>query len=116
MWVWPWYLTWFIALAALLDWRVTGRTAVLFSLLLPLLYIFFPSLPDPVWWQRYRAVFVFLPPLLFAGWYGVARLKLLLRAGVACLLRPSRLSLATPSTVEYEHCTVVRRLHREQYA
>ena len=26
------------------------------SLLVPLTYIFYPTLPDPVWWQRYRAV------------------------------------------------------------
>jgi hypothetical protein len=30
-WFWPWYVTWFVALAALLDWRVSGRVAVLFS-------------------------------------------------------------------------------------
>lgn len=78
VWVWPWYVTWFVALAALLDWRVTGRTAVLFSLLVPLIYILYPTLPEPVWWQRYRALFVFLPPLLFAGWYGVGRLRQLL--------------------------------------
>jgi hypothetical protein len=70
VWFWPWYATWFVALAALLDWRVTGRTAVMLALLVPLIYIFFPSLPDPVWWQRYRAVLAFGPPLLFAGWYG----------------------------------------------
>lgn len=71
VWFWPWYVTWFVALAALLDWRVTGRTAILFSLLAPLVYIFYPTLPDPVWWQRYRAVMIFVPPLLFAGWHGV---------------------------------------------
>ena len=70
VWFWPWYVTWLVALAALLDWRVTGRTTVLFSLLVPLTYIFFPSLPDPVWWQRYRALMIFLPPLLFAAWHG----------------------------------------------
>ena len=93
VWVWPWYVTWFVALAALLDWRVTGRTAVLFSLLLPLLYIFFPSLPDPVWWQRYRAVFVFLPPLLFAGWYGVARLKQLVLGRRSVPVPPEQVEL-----------------------
>lgn len=71
VWFWPWYVTWFVALAALLDWRVTGRTALLFSLLVPLTYIFYPTLPDPVWWQRYRAVMIFVPPLLFAGWHGL---------------------------------------------
>ncbi len=70
VWFWPWYVTWFVALAALLDWRVTGRTALLFSLLVPLIYIFYPTLVDPVWWQRYRAVMIFVPPLLFAGWHG----------------------------------------------
>lgn len=75
VWVWPWYVTWFVALAALLDWRVTGRTAVLLSLLVPLIYIFFPTLPEPVWWQRYRALIIFIPPLLFAAWYGVGRLR-----------------------------------------
>jgi hypothetical protein len=71
VWFWPWYVTWFVALAALLDWRVTGRTALLLSLLVPLIYIFYPTLPDPVWWQRYRAVMIFVPPLLFAGWHGM---------------------------------------------
>lgn len=71
VWFWPWYVTWFVALAALLDWKVTGRTAVLFSLLVPLTYIFYPNLPDPVWWQRYRAVMIFVPPLLYAGWHGL---------------------------------------------
>lgn len=71
VWFWPWYVTWFVALAALLDWQVTGRTAVLFSLLVPLTYMFYPNLPDPVWWQRYRAVLIFVPPLLYAGWHGL---------------------------------------------
>lgn len=71
VWFWPWYVTWFVALAALLDWQTTGRTAVLFSLLVPLTYIFYPNLPDPVWWQRYRAVMIFVPPLLYAGWHGL---------------------------------------------
>jgi hypothetical protein len=79
VWFWPWYVTWFVALAAILDWRVTGRTAVMVSLLVPLIYIFYPTLPDPVWWQRYRAVLVFVPPLLFAGWHGVRLLRELLR-------------------------------------
>lgn len=88
VWVWPWYVTWFVALAALLDWRVTGRTALLFSLLAPLIYIFFPTLPEPVWWQQYRAVLVFVPPLLFAAWYGVARLRDLLRSRQPLPARP----------------------------
>ncbi len=71
VWFWPWYATWFVALAALLDWRVTGRTAVMLSLLVPLTYVFYPNLPDPLWWQRYRAVFIFTPPLLFALWHGI---------------------------------------------
>ncbi len=75
VWFWPWYVTWFVALAALLDWRVTGRTAILFSLLAPLTYVFYPTLPDPVWWQRYRAVMIFVPPLLFAGWHGAYALQ-----------------------------------------
>lgn len=75
VWFWPWYATWFVALAALLDWRVTGKTAVMFSLLVPLTYIFYPNLPDPVWWQRYRAVMIFVPPLLFAAWHGVRVLR-----------------------------------------
>ncbi len=75
VWFWPWYVTWLVALAALLDWRVTGRTAVLFSLLAPLTYVFFPTLPDPVWWQRYRAVMIIVPPLLFAAWHGVRVLR-----------------------------------------
>ncbi|HEX6292546.1 MAG TPA: hypothetical protein VFZ66_25390, partial [Herpetosiphonaceae bacterium] len=70
VWFWPWYVTWFVALAALLDWNVTGRTALLFSLLAPLTYAFYPTTIDAVWWQQYRAVLIFVPPLLFAGWHG----------------------------------------------
>jgi hypothetical protein len=70
VWFWPWYLTWFLALAALLDWRVTARTAIIFSLLSPLTYIFFPATANPTWWQQYRALMVFLPPILFAAWHG----------------------------------------------
>jgi hypothetical protein len=76
VWFWPWYITWFVALAALLDWRVTGRTAVLVSLLAPLTYIFYPALPDPLWWQEYRAVLIFVPPLLYAGWHGLRLARL----------------------------------------
>ncbi|WP_152541399.1 hypothetical protein [Kallotenue papyrolyticum] len=72
VWFWPWYATWFVALAALLDWRVTARTALLLALLVPLIYVFFPPLPDPEWWQRYRAVLALGPALLFAGWQGIA--------------------------------------------
>ncbi len=75
VWFWPWYLTWFVALAALLDWRVTGRTAVMFALLAPLAYVFFPPTVDPALWQRYRAVLIFVPPLAFALWHGVALVR-----------------------------------------
>ena len=47
---------------------MTGRTAILLSLLAPLTYIFYPNLPDPLWWQRYRAVMIFGPPLIFTAW------------------------------------------------
>jgi hypothetical protein len=75
VWVWPWYATWFVALAALLDWRATGRTAILFSLLLPLIYPLSPRLPDPILLERYRAVLIFGIPILFAlyQWRGGAR-------------------------------------------
>lgn len=75
VWFWPWYVTWFVALAALLDWRVTGRTAVMFALLAPLAYVFFPPTVDPALWQRYRAVLIFVPPLVFAIWHGVALVR-----------------------------------------
>jgi MFS family permease len=67
VWVWPWYATWFVALAALLDWRVTGRTAIMLSLLMLLLYPLFPALPEPALIERYRALLVFGPPLAYAG-------------------------------------------------
>lgn len=69
VWVWPWYATWFVALAGLLDWRVTGRTAVLLSLLVLLLYPLFPALPEPPLVERFRALLVFGPPLVFAGYH-----------------------------------------------
>lgn len=69
VWVWPWYATWFVALAALLDWRVTARTALLLSLTMLLLYPLFPALPEPPLVERYRALLVFGPPLLFAGFH-----------------------------------------------
>lgn len=75
VWFWPWYLTWLVTLAALLDWRVTGRTVIMVTLLAPLIYIFFPSTANPYWWQQYRAVIVFLPPLLYASWHGLRCLR-----------------------------------------
>lgn len=66
VWVWPWYATWFVALAALLDWRVTGRTAMLFSLVFPLIYPLAPRMPDPSLLERYRAALIFGLPILFA--------------------------------------------------
>ncbi len=71
VWVWPWYATWFVALAALLDWRVTGRAAVGLSVLALLLYPLFPALPEPGLLERYRALLVFGPPLVFAAWHGL---------------------------------------------
>ncbi len=73
VWVWPWYATWFVALAALLDWRVTGRAAVLLSTLILLIYPLFPELPVPAPTGRFRALIVLGPPLIFAG-YHLARL------------------------------------------
>ncbi len=67
VWVWPWYATWFVALAALLDWRVTGRAALLLSLLALLIYPLYPAMPTPAWFERFRAVIIFGPPLVFAG-------------------------------------------------
>ena len=70
VWVWPWYATWFVALAALLDWRVAGRTAVMLSLLALLLYPLFPIMPEPSLLERYRALIVFGPPLAFVILHG----------------------------------------------
>ena len=91
VWFWPWYVTWFVALAALLDWRVTGRTAVMFALLAPLAYVFFPSTVDPALWQRYRAVLIFVPPLVFALSHGVA----LVRAHWRTWLQRARSTITT---------------------
>ncbi|GAC1354894.1 MAG: hypothetical protein NVS4B8_14480 [Herpetosiphon sp.] len=66
VWVWPWYATWFVAMAALLDWRVTGRTAVLVGVLALLLYPLFPIMPEPSLLERYRALLVFGLPTGFA--------------------------------------------------
>ncbi|MBA3943615.1 MAG: hypothetical protein H0X37_03535 [Herpetosiphonaceae bacterium] len=76
VWVWPWYATWFVALAALLDWRVAGRGALLLSLLVLLLYPMFPVMPEPTLLERYRALIVFGPPLGFVIIQGV---KLVMR-------------------------------------
>ncbi len=69
VWVWPWYATWIVALAALLDWRVTGRAALLLSLLILLTYPLFPSLPEPQLFQRMRGLLTFGPPLAFSGYH-----------------------------------------------
>ncbi len=90
VWFWPWYFTWFIAFAALLDWRVTGRTAVMVAVLAPLIYVFFPSTVDPAWWQRYRAVLVFGPPLVFVLWQST----LLVRANWRRWLHDTRAALS----------------------
>ncbi len=89
VWFWPWYFTWFIAFAALLDWRVAGRTAVMVAVLAPLIYVFFPSTVDPAWWQRYRAVLVFVPPLAFVVWQGT----LLVRANWRRWLQNTRTTM-----------------------
>jgi hypothetical protein len=65
MWVWPWYITWFVALAALLDWQNTGRTAIILSACAPITYAFFSGLPVPPAPERFRVVFMFGPALLF---------------------------------------------------
>jgi hypothetical protein len=62
VWVWPWYATWFVALAALLDWRATGRTALILSLLVPVIYPLTPILPLPTLLEQFRAVLAFGPP------------------------------------------------------
>lgn len=66
VWVWPWYATWFVALAAILDWRVTGRAALLLSLLALLIYPLFPIMPEQAVLERSRALIAFGPPLAFA--------------------------------------------------
>lgn len=71
VWVWPWYATWFVALAALLDWRVTGRTAVMVSVLALLLYPLYPLMPEPTLLERYRALLVWGVPLGWALWQGM---------------------------------------------
>jgi hypothetical protein len=58
-WFWPWYVTWFLALAALLDWRVTGRLAVLFSCTALLVY--------PFKFVTGRSLLVIAPVLLVAA-------------------------------------------------
>jgi hypothetical protein len=69
VWVWPWYATWFVALAAMLDWRVTGRTALIFSLVVPIIYPLTPILPLPSLLEQLRALFAFGPALAFAGYH-----------------------------------------------
>jgi hypothetical protein len=66
VWVWPWYATWFVALAAMLDWRATGRTALVLSLLVPVIYPLTPILPLPTLLEQFRAVLAFGPALVFA--------------------------------------------------
>jgi hypothetical protein len=58
-WFWPWYVTWFLALAALLDWRTTGRSAVTFSCLALAVY--------PFKLAPWRSLVVMGPALLVAG-------------------------------------------------
>lgn len=65
VWVWPWYATWFIALAALLDWRVAGRTAMILGITTLLIYPLYPHMPEPSLIERWRALLAFGPPLAF---------------------------------------------------
>jgi len=76
MWVWPWYITWFVALAALLDWQNTGRTAVILSACAPITYAFFSGLPVPPAPERFRVIWMFGPALLFVAY----RLGVVIRA------------------------------------
>lgn len=81
VWVWPWYATWFVALAALLDWRVTARTAAVLSLCLLLTYPLFPALPEPSMLVRLRGLLLFGPAIGFAGYQMVGLIRAWRREG-----------------------------------
>lgn len=75
IWFWPWYVTWFVALAALLDWRRTALTALVFSASVVLLYVTYPTEKPPLLLERYRALLLFGPPLVYLALTMIFRLN-----------------------------------------
>lgn len=70
-WFWPWYVTWAVAVVAVLPWqRLTGGTLLLAGSVLTL-YGFLPLQSSPFY--GYRAGLEFLPAIVFLAWPSLRR-------------------------------------------
>ena len=67
MWFFPWYTTWPLALAALLNWKSIGRLMVVFTTLAVALYW------ADIGYKRYLVVYVPVFMLIAWHWWGVLR-------------------------------------------
>ncbi|GIV96669.1 MAG: hypothetical protein KatS3mg057_1326 [Herpetosiphonaceae bacterium] len=66
-WFWPWYTLWPLALAALLDWQISGRASALFTATAATIYVTYPADSHGLI-ENLRALFVFPPVLLFIAY------------------------------------------------
>lgn len=65
-WFWPWYVTWTIAIVALLPWSELSVAALLLAGGVLTLYAFLPLYAAPVY--GLRAWLAFVPALVYLGW------------------------------------------------
>ena len=65
-WFWPWYVTWVVALVALLPWGTLSVAVLLLAGGAATLYAFLPLYAAPVY--GFRALLAFGPALVYLGW------------------------------------------------
>ncbi|HLY29993.1 MAG TPA: hypothetical protein VKQ36_03095, partial [Ktedonobacterales bacterium] len=65
-WFWPWYVTWVVALAALIPWGRLSVTTLLLAGGALTLYAFLPLQSSPVY--GYRSFLVFVPAWAYLLW------------------------------------------------
>lgn len=58
LWFWPWYLTWLLPLAALLEWRRAGLITITFTATASMMYVLLKG----------RAYFIFVPVLVLLAY------------------------------------------------
>ena len=77
-WFWPWYVTWIVAVVALLPWTKLSVTTLLLGGGVLVLYAFRPLAGAPIY--GWRAVFEFGPAALYLLWVTLARRQVTLGA------------------------------------
>lgn len=73
-WFWPWYVTWVIAIVALLPWSKLSMTTLLLSGGVLLLYAFRPLAGTGIY--TWRACFEFGPAAIYLFWVTLARRRI----------------------------------------